>query len=185
MISSNDIRPGKTIIVNGAPMSVIEFQHVKPGKGAAFVRAKMKNLRTGSTLETTFRAGEMLPVATMEKKEMKFMYATGDEYNFMDQETFDTVTLTPEQLEDATKWIKEEMSVHVLYFEGNVLGVDVPNMVELEVTETDPGVRGDTATGGSKPAKLETGAVVAVPFFIETGEKIRVDTRTGEYLGRA
>ena len=185
MISSNDLRPGKTVIVDNNPMSVLEFLHVKPGKGAAFVRTKLKNLKTGSSVEKTFRAGEMLPVANMEKKEMKYMYNTGDEWNFMDQETFDTITMTTEQLGDATKWLKEEMVTHVLYFDGTVLGVDVPNMVVLEVTETDPGVRGDTATGGSKPATLETGAVVHVPFFIETGEKLRIDTRTGEYLGRA
>ena len=185
MISSNDLRPGKTVIVDNNPMSVLEFLHVKPGKGAAFVRTKLRNLKTGSSVEKTFRAGEMLPVANMEKKEMKYMYNTGDEWNFMDQETFDTITMTTDQLGDATKWLKEEMVTQVLYFDGAVLGVDVPNMVVLEVTETDPGVRGDTATGGSKPATLETGAVVHVPFFIETGEKLRIDTRTGEYLGRA
>jgi elongation factor P len=127
----------------------------------------------------------MIPVANLDKREMKYMYATGDEYNFMDQETYDTVTLSPDQLGDTTKWLMEEMQAHVLYFGDAVIGVDIPNMVELEVIETDPGVRGDTATGGTKPAKMATGAVVAVPFFIETGEKIRIDTRTGEYLGRA
>ncbi|MNT59133.1 Elongation factor P [compost metagenome] len=127
----------------------------------------------------------MIPVADMQKKEMKYMYATGDEYNFMDQESFDTVTMDSATLGDATKWLKEEMTVHVLYFESTVMGVDVPNMVELEIVETDPNFKGDTSSGGSKPAKLETGAVVQVPFFIETGEKVRVDTRTGEYLGRA
>ena len=185
MISSNDLRPGKTIIYDGKPMSVIEFQHVKPGKGAAFVRTKLKNLKSGGNQEVTFRAGEMIPVADMQKKEMKYMYATGDEYNFMDQESFDTVTMDAATLGDATKWLKEEMTVHVLYFESTVMGVDVPNMVELEIVETDPNFKGDTSSGGSKPAKLETGAVVQVPFFIETGEKVRVDTRTGEYLGRA
>ncbi|HEY9720745.1 MAG TPA: elongation factor P [Oscillatoriaceae cyanobacterium] len=185
MISSNDLRPGKTIVIDNNPMSVVEFQHVKPGKGAAFVRTKLKNLKAGSTVEKTFRAGEMIPVANLDKREMKFSYGSGDEYFFMDQETFDMVPLTKEQLGDNTQWLQEEMPVQVLYFDNSVIGVDIPNMVELEIVETDPGVRGDTATGGSKPAKMSTGAVVAVPFFINTGERIRIDTRTGQYLGRA
>lgn len=185
MISSNDLRPGKTIIVDGNPCSVIEFQHVKPGKGAAFVRTKLKNMKGGGTVEKTFRAGEMIAMANLDKREMQYMYEAVGEYNFMDQQTFDQVTLDATQLGDTVKWLKEGMIAQVLYFGDTVIGVDIPNMVELEVVETDPGVRGDTATGGSKPAKMETGAVVAVPFFIETGEKIRIDTRTGEYLGRA
>jgi elongation factor P len=185
MISSNDLRPGKTVVIDGHPMSVIEFQHVKPGKGAAFVRTKLKNMRTGGNVEKTFRAGEMIPTANLDKREMQYMYEQSGEYNFMDQQTFDQVALTADQLGDAVKWLKNEMIAQVLYFDTDVIGVDIPNMVELEVVETDPGVRGDTATGGSKPAKMETGAVVAVPFFINTGEKIKIDTRTGEYLGRA
>ena len=186
MISSNDFRPGKSVVIDGHPFSVVEFQHVKPGKGAAFVRTKLKNLKTGATIERTFRAGEMLPVANINKKTMQYMYEASGEWNFMDQETYDQVALTKEQLGDNTKWLKEGMNAEVLYFEEHqVIGVDLPNMVELAVVETDPGVRGDTATGGSKPAKMETWAIVAVPFFIETGEKIRIDTRSGEYLGRA
>ncbi|MEB3195783.1 MAG: elongation factor P [Candidatus Sericytochromatia bacterium] len=185
MISSNDLRPGKTIVIDGNPWTVLEFLHVKPGKGAAFVRTKLKNLKAGNTVERTFRAGETIPVANIDKREMQYMYEGAGEYNFMDQETYDQVALTPEQLGDTVKWLKEGMIAQVLYFDTAVIGVDIPNMVELEVVETDPGVRGDTATGGSKPAKLETGAVVAVPFFINQGERIRVDTRSGEYLGRA
>jgi elongation factor P len=186
MISSNDIRPGKAVVIDGNPHQVLEFLHVKPGKGAAFVRTKLRNLATGGNLERTFRAGEMLPVANIEKRGMQYMYEASGEYNFMDQETFDQVVLSKQQLGDSTKWLKEGMQVEVLFFEETkVIGVDIPNMVELEVVETDPGVRGDTATGGSKPAKMETGAIVGVPFFINQGEKIRIDTRTGEYLGRA
>lgn len=185
MISSNDLRPGKTIVIDGHPMSVIEFQHVKPGKGAAFVRSKLKNMKNGSTVERTFRAGEMIAVANLDKREMQYMYEATGEYNFMDQQTFDQVALTANQLGDATKWLKEGMIAQVLYFDSDVIGVDIPNMVELEIVETDPNFKGDTSSGGSKPAKMETGAVVHVPFFIETGEKIRIDTRTGEYLGRA
>jgi elongation factor P len=185
MISSNDLRPGKNVVIDGHPWTVLEFLHVKPGKGAAFVRTKLKNLRAGNSVERTFRAGEMMPVANIDKREMQYMYEGAGEWNFMDQETFDQVALSAEQLGDAVKWLKEGTIAQVLYFDGTVIGVDIPNMVELEVVETDPGVRGDTATGGSKPAKLETGAVVAVPFFINQGERIRVDTRSGEYLGRA
>jgi elongation factor P len=185
MISSNDLRPGRTIVLDGNPYSVIEFQHVKPGKGAAFVRTKLKNIKLGSNVEKTFRAGEMIVVAALDKREMQYMYEATGEYNFMDQQTFESVALTKTQLGDATKYLKEGMIAAILYFDGAVIGVDIPNTVELEVVETDPGVRGDTATGGSKPAKMETGAVVAVPFFINQGEKIKVDTRTGEYLGRA
>lgn len=185
MISSNDLRPGKTVIIDHHPMQCLEFLHVKPGKGAAFVRTKLKNLRFGNSVEKTFRAGEMLPVANIDKREMQYMYEATGEYNFMDQQTFDQVALDAKQLGDTVKYLKEGMIAQVLYFDTDVIGVDIPNMVELEVVETDPGVRGDTATGGSKPAKTETGAVVAVPFFINQGEKIRVDTRTNEYLGRA
>lgn len=185
MISSNDLRPGKHIVVDNAPCTVIEFLHVKPGKGAAFVRTKLKNLKMGNNMERTFRAGEMLPVANIDKREMQYMYETLGEYNFMDQETFDQVALSATQLGDATKWLKEGMIANVLYFDTDVIGVDIPNMVELEVVETDPNFKGDTSSGGSKPAKMETGAVVQVPFFISQGEKIRIDTRTGEYLGRA
>lgn len=185
MISTNDLRPGKHVVVDNAPCQVIEFMHVKPGKGAAFVRTKLKNLKLGNNMERTFRAGEMLPVANIDKRDMQYMYVGQEGWNFMDQETFDQVELSQKQLGDATKWLKEGMICQVLYFDADVIGVDIPNMVELIVEETDPNFKGDTSSGGTKPAKMETGAVVAVPFFISQGEKIKCDTRTGEYLGRA
>lgn len=185
MISSNDIRPGKTIVIDGHPMQVIEFQHVKPGKGAAFVRSKLKNMKTGSTVEKTFRAGEPLQQAVLDKREMEFSYSSGEEWNFMDKVSFEMVALSSDQLGDATKWLKDGMIAQVLYFDGNVIGVDIPNSVDLKIVETDPGLKGDTATGGSKPATLETGAIVQVPLFINVDEVIRIDTRTGSYQGRA
>lgn len=185
MISSNDIRPGKTIVIDGNPMTVIEFQHVKPGKGAAFVRSKLKNLKNGSTVEKTFRAGESLQVAVLDKREMEFSYSSVDEWNFLDSQNHEMVALGQEQLGDTTKWLKEGMKTQVLYFDGNVIGVDIPNSVDLKIVETDPGLKGDTATGGSKPATLETGAIVQVPLFINVEETIRIDTRTGQYQGRA
>lgn len=184
MISSNDLRPGTTIEMEGVAYTVVDFQHVKPGKGAAFVRTKLKNIKTGNVNEITFRAGEKIARAIMEKKEYQYMYVTGDEFNFMDNETYDQITLTRDQLGDSAKWLKEGMNVEVLYFQGAIMGVSIPNFVELEIIETPPGVKGDTASGGGKPATLEGGAVVQVPFFVNTGDKIRVDTRTGEYLDR-
>lgn len=184
MISSNDLRPGTTIEMEGVAYTVVDFQHVKPGKGAAFVRTKLKNIRTGNVNEVTFRAGEKIARAIMEKKEYQYMYVTGEEFNFMDNETYDQITLTRDKLGDSAKWLKEGMNVEILYFQGAIMGVSIPNFVELEITETPPGVKGDTASGGGKPATLEGGAVVQVPFFVNTGDKIRVDTRTGEYLDR-
>ncbi len=185
MISTNDLRTGATIELDGDAFSVVEFQHVKPGKGAAFVRTRLKNVRTGNVVERTFRAGEKVAKANIEKKEMQYMYASGDEYQFMDQETFDTVMITAEKLADATKWLKEGMMIEVMYFDRNIVGIELPNFVELTITDTPPGVKGDTASGGGKPATLETGAIVQVPFFVNPGDKVRVDTRTGQYLDRA
>ncbi len=184
MISSNDLRPGTTIEMEGVAYTVIDFQHVKPGKGAAFVRTKLKNIKTGNTQEVTFRAGEKIAKANMEKKEYQYMYANGDDFNFMDNETFDQIELTRDALGDSAKWLKEGMMVEILYFQGAIMGVSIPNFVELEIIDTPPGVKGDTASGGGKPATLEGGAVVQVPFFVNQGDKIRVDTRTGEYLDR-
>lgn len=184
MISSNDLRPGTTIELDGVAYTVVDFQHVKPGKGAAFVRAKIKNIKTGGVQELTFRAGEKIAKANMEKKEYQYMYATGDEFHFMDNETYDQIALAREKLGDAAKWLKEGMPVEILYFQGAIMGVSIPNFVELAIAETPPGVKGDTASGGGKPATLEGGAVVQVPFFVNTGDVIRVDTRTGEYLDR-
>lgn len=185
MISSNDFRPGVTIEIDGMVCQVVEFQHVKPGKGAAFVRAKLKNLQTGSVVERTFNAGEKVPNAQVERKPMQYLYGEDGSYYFMDVETYDQIMLTKEQLGDALNFIKEEMEITVLFFNGTVIGVDIPNSVELKVVETEPGIRGDTATGGVKPAKLETGYVVKVPLFINEGDVLRIDTRTGAYLERA
>ncbi len=185
VISSNDFRNGVTIELDGQVFSVIEFQHVKPGKGSAFVRTKLRNVKTGAVVERTFNAGEKLPRAHVERREMQYLYASGDEYSFMDTETFEQVSLTAAELGDALHFLKENMTIALLQFQGITIGVDVPNSVELKVVETDPGLRGDTATGGTKPAKLETGYVVRVPLFIENGDTLIVDTRSGEYLSRA
>ncbi len=185
MISSNDFRPGVTIEIDGMVWQVVEFQHVKPGKGAAFVRAKLKNLQTGSVVERTFNAGEKVPNAQVERKPMQYLYGEDGSYYFMDVETYDQIMLTKEQLGSALNFIKEEMEITVLFFNGTVIGVDIPNSVELKVVETEPGIRGDTATGGVKPAKLETGYVVKVPLFINEGDVLRIDTRSGAYLERA
>lgn len=185
MISSNDFRPGVTIEIDGMVWQVVEFQHVKPGKGAAFVRAKLKNLQTGSVVERTFNAGEKVPNAQVDRKPMQYLYGEEGSYYFMDVETYDQIMLTKDQLGNALNFIKEEMEITVLFFNGTVIGVDIPNSVELKVIETEPGIRGDTATGGVKPAKLETGYVVKVPLFINEGDVLRIDTRTGAYLERA
>ena len=185
MISSNDFRPGVTIELNGDPCQVIEFQHVKPGKGAAFVRTKVKNLKTGSTTEMTFRGGEKVPKATLERRQMQYLYFDGDSYVFMDKETFDQISLQEKALDGGEKYLKENMDCQVTSYEGEILGVELPTTVELEVTETEPGIKGDTASGGTKPATLETGVTVQVPFFVNTGDVLRIDTRTGDYLERA
>lgn len=184
MISSNDFRTGTSIELDGSVWRVVEFLHVKPGKGAAFVRTKLKNAQSGSVVERTFRAGETVPQAILEKTVQQHTYREGDQYVFMDMETYDESRLTAEQIGDQVKYLKEEMEVTVLTWNGQVLEVDLPNSVVLEVTETDPGVKGDTATGGTKPAKVETGAQVMVPLFISIGERIKIDTRNDSYLGR-
>jgi len=185
MISSNDFRTGVTIEIDNDVWQVVDFQHVKPGKGAAFVRAKLKNARTGAVVERTFNAGEKMPKAHVDRREMQYLYASDDQYNFMDNETFEQIALTAAQLGDATKFLKENMSIGIMFFQGSIIGVDIPNSVELTVIETDPGIRGDTATGGTKPAKVETGYIVKVPLFINIGDVLRIDTRSGDYLERA
>lgn len=185
MISVNDFRTGLTIEVDGELWQVVEFQHVKPGKGAAFVRSKLKNLRTGSLQEKTFRAGEKVEQARIETREMQYLYNAGEEYTFMDTENYEQVTLSLKQIEREVKFLKENMMVHLIVHQGEVLGVELPNTVTLEVVQTDPGIRGDTATGGSKPATLETGLVVQVPLFINVGDQVVVDTRTEQYVSRA
>lgn len=184
MISTNDFRTGLTIELDGEVFQVIEFQHVKPGKGAAFVRSKLKNMRTGALIEKTFSAGEKIPRARIERREVQYLYNDGKEYNFMDMESYDQLTLSAEQLGDAVKYLKDNMNIQIMTFQGKPIGVELPNFVELEVVDTTPGIKGDTASGGSKPATLETGAVVQVPFFVEVGDKLQIDTRTGNYIKR-
>jgi elongation factor P len=184
MISSNDFRPGVSIVLDGSVWRVIEFLHVKPGKGAAFVRTKLKNAQTGGVVERTFRAGETVPQANLEKSTMQHTYKEGDDYIFMDMETYEEGRLTVAQIGDRVKYLKEGMEVNVVRWNEQVMDVELPNSVVLEIIETDPGVKGDTATGGSKPAKLETGATVMVPLFIAQGERIRIDTRDDKYMGR-
>jgi len=184
MISTNDFRTGLTIEWDGGVWTVVDFQHVKPGKGAAFVRAKLKNVITGAVIENTFRAGEKLPKAQIEYREMQFLYESGGQYFLMDQNTYDQISLSQDVLADAIQYLKENMIIGVQFYEGSPIGIELPNFVELEIVETDPGLRGDTASGGTKPAKLETGAVVQVPLFVQTGDMIRVDTRTNQYLER-
>lgn len=185
MISVNDLKTGLTLELDGEVWSVVEFLHVKPGKGAAFVRTKLKNVKTGIVTERTFRAGEKVNRAHVETKQMQYLYSTNDEYYFMDTESYEQISLTADKLGDAPRYLKENMVIGIQFFEGDAIGVDLPTFVELEVTQTEPGFKGDTATGGSKPATLETGLVVQVPLFINEGDIIRVDTRTGEYLSRA
>ncbi len=185
MISSNDFRTGTTIELEGQVFQVVEFQHVKPGKGAAFVRTKLKNVKTGAVVERKFNAGERVPKARVERREMQYLYKEGDNYVVMDNENYEQISLTAAQIGDGAKWLKENMTIATVLFQGNVIGVDIPNSVQLQVVETEPGVRGDTATGGSKPATLETGAIVQVPFFVNIGDVLIIDTRTGSYVQRA
>ncbi|WP_088187288.1 elongation factor P [Desulfosporosinus sp. FKA] len=185
MISSNDFKTGLTIEIDGDVFSVVEFQHVKPGKGAAFVRTKLKNVKTGGVVERKFNAGEKVNTAHVERHEMQYLYKDGDHYVVMDNETYEQVSLTEGQIGDGVKWLKENMNLGVLFFDTEVIGVDVPNSVQLLVTATEPGVKGDTATGGTKPATLETGAIVQVPFFVNEGDMLIIDTRTGNYVQRA
>jgi elongation factor P len=184
MISSNDFRPGVSIEWNGGVWRVVEFLHVKPGKGSAFVRTKLKNVQTGNVVEQTFRAGESVPQANLEKSTMQHTYKDGDDYVFMEMETYEEARLSAKQIGDRVKYLKEGMEVNVVRWGEQVMEVELPNAVVLEVTQTDPGVKGDTATGGTKPAIVETGAQVMVPLFISIGERIRIDTRDDKYLGR-
>ena len=183
-ITAGDFRNGVTFEMEGKPMQVIEFQHVKPGKGAAFVRTKYRNVITGAIREESFNPTAKFEQATVERREAEYNYNDGDLYYFMDPETFDMTPLNREVLGDAFKFVKENTPCKLLSFNGNVFGVEVPNFMDLEVTETEPGLKGDTATNVTKPATLETGAEIKVPLFIGTGDKITIDTRTGEYLSR-
>ena len=185
MISAGDFRNGVTFEMDGQVVSIVEFQHVKPGKGAAFVRTKIRNVITGSVVEKTFNPNDKYPTAFIERKDMEYSYSDGDLYYFMDTETWEQVPINKDILSDNFKFVKENMVCKVLSYKGNVFGVEPPNFVELMVTQTDPGFAGNTATNALKPATLETGAEVKVPLFIEEGEMLQIDTRTGEYIGRA
>ena len=185
MISAGDFRNGVTFELDGQVVQVIEFQHVKPGKGAAFVRTKYKNVITGSVVETSFNPTAKFPTAFVERRDMQYSYNDGDLYYFMDMETYEQIPISKSVLGDSFKFVKEEMMCKILSYKGNVFGVEPPNFVELVVTQTDPGFKGDTATNATKPATLETGAEIKVPLFIDEGEIIQVDTRTGEYMSRA
>ena len=184
MISTAEFRNGAKIEIDGEPFEIVEFQHVKPGKGGAFVRTKLKSLKTGNVIDRTYRSGEKVETPNLEEKNMQYLYSGGDEFFFMDNDTYEQTSMTEKQLGENKKWLKENTIIQVLYHNGNPIGVGVPMFMELKVVQTDPGVRGDTASGGTKPATLETGAVVKVPLYLEEGEVIKVDTRTGEYLER-
>ena len=184
MISAGDFRNGMTIEYDGNIYQIIEFQHVKPGKGAAFVRTKLKNIINGGVVETTFRPTEKCPQARIDRKDMQYLYKDGDLYYFMDVETYDQVALNTDTIGDALKFVKENEMCKVCSHNGNVFAVEPPLFVELEITETEPGFKGNTATGATKPATLETGAVIQVPLFVDGSDIIRVDTRTGEYMER-
>jgi elongation factor P len=184
-ISTNDLKNGMALDLPEGLMTVVEFQHVKPGKGGAFVRTKLKNYRTGAVLDRTFRADEKVPLAVIDKREMQFLYREGSDYVFMDNESYDQLHVAPTSLGDAVKYLKEGDSAILPMYKDEVVGVDLPAAVELEVTETEPGIQGDRVSGARKSAVLETGITVQVPLFVETGERIKVDTRTGEYLTRA
>lgn len=185
MVSAGDFRNGVTIEVDGNIFTIIEFQHVKPGKGAAFVRTKLKNIKTGGVIERTFRPQEKMPKAHIERKDMAYLYNDGELFHFMDNESYEQIAVNASDVGDALKFVKENELVKVLSHNGKVFGIEPPLFVELQIVETEPGFKGDTATGATKPAILETGATVYVPLFIEQDEVIKVDTRTGDYLGRA
>ena len=185
MISAGDFRNGITLEIDGQVVQILEFQHVKPGKGAAFVRTKLKNVINGGVVERTFRPTEKFPAARIDRVDMQYLYSDGDLFNFMDTETYDQIALNADTVGDALKFVKENEVCKVCSYNGSVFSVEPPLFVELEITETEPGFKGDTAQGATKPAIVETGAQVNVPLFVEQGEKIKIDTRTGDYLSRA
>lgn len=184
MASTADFKNGLTIEFDGQVYQIIESQHVKPGKGGAFVRTRMRNMRNGSVLERTFRAGEKIEIARIERRALQFLYHTGDDYVFMDNESFDQMTLEESQLGPQVKFLKDNLDVMIITHNGNILGVELPDTIEARVVQTDPGLKGDTASGGSKPATIETGAVITVPLFVNEGDMIRVDTRSEKYIER-
>jgi elongation factor P len=182
-VSTAEFKKGLRIVFDDQPYTIVDFQHVKPGKGGAFVRTKLKHMRQGKVIDNTFRSGEKVELVEYDEKHMQFLYKD-DRYNFMDTDTYEQVSMSAEEVGEARDYLKENIEVDVLYIDGSPAGVDVPNFVELTISQTDPGVRGDTAQGGTKPATLETGVVVQVPLFLNEGDVVKVDTRTGEYLGR-
>ena len=184
MISAGDFKNGITLEIDGNVCQIVEFQHVKPGKGAAFVRTKYKNIITGAVLEKSFRPTEKFPAARIERVDMQYLYADGDLFNFMDVETYDQIALNEDVVGDSLKFVKENETVKVCSYNGSVFAIEPPLFVELEITETEPGFKGDTAQSATKPATVETGAQVNVPLFVNQGDKIKIDTRTGEYLSR-
>lgn len=184
MISAGDFRNGVTLEIEGNVYQIVEFQHVKPGKGAAFVRTKLKNIINGGVVEKTFRPTEKFPQARIERVDMQYLYADGDLFHFMNVESYDQIALSQDDIGDALKFVKENEMVKVCSYNGNVFAVEPPLFVELEITDTEPGFKGDTAQGANKPAVVETGATVYVPLFVNQGDKIKIDTRTGEYLSR-
>ena len=185
MISVNDFKTGLTIEVDGSLWRVIDFQHVKPGKGAAFVRSKLRNFRNGAIQEKTFRAGEKVAKAQIDNRKMQYLYANGDQHVFMDTESYDQIELSADAIEYELKFLKENMEVHIMMYQGEITWSELPNTVVLEVTETEPGIKGDTASGGTKPATLETGLVVQVPFFINQGDRLIINTTESSYVSRA
>ena len=184
MISAGDFRNGITVEIEGNVYQIIEFQHVKPGKGAAFVRTKLKNIKNGGVVEKTFRPTEKFPQARIDRVDMQYLYSDGDLYNFMDVNTYEQIALNSDTIGDSLKFVKENEMVKICSLNGSVFAIEPPLFVELEITDTEPGFKGDTATGATKPAVVETGATVYVPLFVEQGDKIKIDTRTGEYLSR-
>ena len=185
MISVNDFKTGVTIEFENVVYQVVDFQHVKPGKGAAFVRAKLKNVKTGGTVEKTFRGGEKVARAHLDKREMQYLYSDGDGYVCMDNENYEQITISKDSMGEGAKWLLENMTIGVMLYNSEIMGIELPNFVELNVIETEPGIKGDTATGATKNAKLESGAIVLVPLFINEGDRLRIDTRTGQYMERA
>lgn len=185
MVSVNDLKTGLTVEVDNDIWQVIEFQHVKPGKGSAFVRTKLRSMRSGNIQEKTFRAGEKINKAHLENNKMQYLYSSADIHTFMDMTTYEQLELTSQQIKDQLNYLKENMEVQILSYGSEILGVDVPNTVQLKVTETEPGVKGDTASGGTKPATVETGLTVQVPFFVNEGDVLVIDTREGKYVSRA
>jgi elongation factor P len=185
VVNTNQFKTGMAIEIDGQPFTIVEFQHVKPGKGGAFVRTKVRNIATGAVLDKTFRAGEKFDRMHTQSRKVAYLYSTDDEVVLMDNETYEQVSVTPAMAQDALKWVVENMEVELMYLNGQPFEVAAPNFVELTITQSDPGVQGNTAQGATKPATLESGVTIQVPLFIEEGEKVKVDTRTGEYLGRA